>query len=86
MKRPKKTTANGRAAKRRETLLHFAGRHAMNIDGLGDKIVDQLVEKGMVKDVADLYELKLDEVAALDRRIAAARATLAGLPAVRKRL
>jgi DNA ligase (NAD+) len=54
-------------AKRRETLLHFAGRHAMNIDGLGDKIVDQLVEKGMVKDVADLYELKLDEVAALDR-------------------
>jgi DNA ligase (NAD+) len=39
----------------------------MNIDGLGDKIVDQLVEKGMVKDVADLYELKLDEVAALDR-------------------
>lgn len=54
-------------AKRRETLLHFAGRHAMNIDGLGDKIVDQLVEKGMVKDVADLYELRLDEVAALDR-------------------
>ena len=54
-------------AERRETLLHFAGRHAMNIDGLGDKIVDQLVEKGMVKDVADLYELKLDEVAALDR-------------------
>ena len=54
-------------AKRRETLLHFAGRHAMNIDGLGDKIVDQLVEKGMVKDVADLYELKLDELAALDR-------------------
>jgi len=54
-------------AKRRETLLHFAGRHAMNIDGLGYKIVDQLVEKGMVKDVADLYELKLDEVAALDR-------------------
>jgi len=54
-------------AKRRETLLHYAGRHAMNIDGLGDKIVDQLVEKGMVKDVADLYELKLEEVAALDR-------------------
>jgi len=54
-------------AKRREALLHFAGRHAMNIDGLGDKIVDQLVEKGLVKDVADLYELKLDEVAALDR-------------------
>jgi DNA ligase (NAD+) len=54
-------------AKRKESLLHFASRHAMNIDGLGDKIVDQLVEKGLVKDVADLYSLKLDEVAALER-------------------
>src|SRR5580692_2401039 len=54
-------------AKRRESLLHFAGRHAMNIDGLGDKIVDQLVEKGLVKDFADLYELKLDGVAELER-------------------
>jgi DNA ligase (NAD+) len=54
-------------AKRKESLLHFAGRHAMNIDGLGEKIVDQLVDKGMVKDFADLYELKLDEVAGLDR-------------------
>jgi DNA ligase (NAD+) len=54
-------------AKRRESLLHFAGRHAMNIDGLGDKIVDQLVDKGLVKDFADLYELKLEDVAALDR-------------------
>ena len=41
-------------AKRKESLLHFASRHAMDIDGLGDKIVDQLVDKGMVKDVADL--------------------------------
>jgi DNA ligase (NAD+) len=39
----------------------------MNIDGLGEKIVDQLVEKGMVRDVADLYALKLDEVAELER-------------------
>ena len=54
-------------AKRRESLLYFAGRHAMNIDGLGDKIVDQLVDKGMVKDVADLYALKLEEVAELER-------------------
>jgi DNA ligase (NAD+) len=54
-------------AKRKESLLHFASRHAMNIDGLGDKIVDQLVEKGLVKDVADLYSLKLDEVAELER-------------------
>ncbi|HKV24212.1 MAG TPA: NAD-dependent DNA ligase LigA [Candidatus Acidoferrum sp.] len=54
-------------AKRKESLLHFAGRHAMNIDGLGEKIVDQLVDKGMVKDVADLYALKEEEVAALER-------------------
>lgn len=55
-------------AKRKESLLHYAGRHAMNIDGLGEKIVDQLVDKGLVKDFADLYELKLDDVAALERR------------------
>jgi len=54
-------------AKRRESLLHFASRHAMNIDGLGEKIVDQLVEKALVKDVADLYTLKLDAVAELER-------------------
>ena len=54
-------------AKRKESLLHFAGRHAMNIDGLGDKIVDQLVDKGLVKDVADLYSLKLEELAGLER-------------------
>jgi len=54
-------------AKRKESLLHFAGRHAMDIDGLGDKIVDQLADKGLVKDVADLYALKLDQVADLER-------------------
>ena len=54
-------------AKRRESLLHFAGRHAMNIDGLGEKIVDQLVDKRLVKDFADLYELKLEDVSALER-------------------
>jgi DNA ligase (NAD+) len=54
-------------AKRRESLLHFAGRHAMDIDGLGDKIVDQVVSKGLVKDPADLYALKLEDLAALER-------------------
>jgi len=54
-------------AKRKESLLHFAGRHAMDIDGLGEKIVDQLVEKGVVKDVADLYSLELEQVAELER-------------------
>lgn len=57
----------GCPAKRKESLVHFAGRHAMNIDGLGDKIVDQLVDKGLVKDVADLYALMEEEVAALER-------------------
>jgi DNA ligase (NAD+) len=54
-------------AKRRESLLHFAGRHAMNIDGLGEKIVDQLIEQNLVRDVADLYLLKLDKLIALER-------------------
>jgi DNA ligase (NAD+) len=53
--------------RRRESFLHFAGRHAMNIDGLGEKIVDQLLEKGMVKDFADLYKLELETLAGLDR-------------------
>jgi DNA ligase (NAD+) len=54
-------------AKRKESILHYAGRHAMDIDGLGEKIVDQLVDKGLVKDVADLYALKEDSVAGLER-------------------
>ncbi len=54
-------------ARRREAILHYAGRDAMNIDGLGDKIVVQLLDHGLVKDFADLYRLKLNEVAALDR-------------------
>jgi DNA ligase (NAD+) len=54
-------------AKLKESVQHFAGRHAMNIDGLGEKIVDQLVEKKMVKDLADLYVLKMQDVAELER-------------------
>ena len=54
-------------AKRKESVLHYAGRHAMDIDGLGEKIVDQLVDKGLMKDVADLYALKEDSVAGLER-------------------
>ena len=54
-------------AKLKESLLHFAGRHAMNIDGLGEKIVDQLVDQKLVKDVADLYALRVEEVAELER-------------------
>ena len=54
-------------ARRRESFLHFAGRHAMNIDGLGEKIVDQMLEKNLVKDFADLYKLDLDTLAELER-------------------
>lgn len=54
-------------ARLKESLLHFAGRHAMKIDGLGGKIVDQLVEKNLVKDVADLYRLDLPALAGLER-------------------
>jgi DNA ligase (NAD+) len=54
-------------ARRRESLLHFASRHAMNIDGLGEKIVDQLLEKKLVKDFADLYTLDLESVSGLER-------------------
>jgi DNA ligase (NAD+) len=54
-------------AKLKESVQHYASRHAMDIDGLGEKIVDQLVEKSMVKDLADLYSLKVDTVAELDR-------------------
>jgi len=54
-------------AKRKESLIHFASRHAMNIDGLGEKIVDQLVETGMVKDFADLYHLDQEKLAGLER-------------------
>src|SRR5262245_27650009 len=54
-------------AKLKGALLHWSGRKAMNIDGLGEKIVDQLVGKGMVRDVSDLYHLKASELEELER-------------------
>jgi len=54
-------------AQRKEAIKHFASRRAMDIEGLGDKLVDQLVETGLVDDVADLFVLKLEEVASLER-------------------
>jgi DNA ligase (NAD+) len=54
-------------AKVRESILHFAGRRAANIEGLGIKLVDQLLEKKMLHDCADIYELKLEELEELDR-------------------
>src|SRR5439155_18429689 len=54
-------------AKLKESLLHFSRRRAMNIDGLGEALVDQLVDKGLVRDVADLYTLTRDPLASLER-------------------
>jgi DNA ligase (NAD+) len=54
-------------AQRKQSLLHFAGRRAMDIEGLGEKLVDQLVDAGLVKNPADLYGLDLERLAALDR-------------------
>src|SRR3954470_15709896 len=54
-------------AQRKQTLLHFAGRRAMDIEGLGEKIVDQLVERELVKSPADLYELDEAALSGLER-------------------
>jgi DNA ligase (NAD+) len=55
------------AAQRKEAIKHFASRKAMNVEGLGDKLVDQLVELGLVKTLADLYSLTHEQLASLDR-------------------
>lgn len=54
-------------AQRKEALRHFASRHALDIDGLGTKLIDQLVEGGVVNNPADLYELTAERLAELDR-------------------
>ncbi len=55
------------AAQRKESLRHFAGRRAMDIDGLGSKIIDQLVEREIVESPADLYGLTVEQFAGLER-------------------
>jgi DNA ligase (NAD+) len=54
-------------AKLQGTILHFASRHVMNIDGLGEALVNQLTERGLVKNVSDLYKLTKDHLLTLDR-------------------
>jgi len=54
-------------AQRKQTLLHFAGRRAMDIEGLGEKIVEQLVERELAANPADLYRLDVATLAALER-------------------
>ncbi len=55
------------SARLKETILHFAARGVMNIDGVGDALVDQLVDRGMVESVADLYSLTVDKLMTLER-------------------
>ena len=57
----------GCPARLRRGLEHFAGRRAMNIDGLGEALVDQLVTTGLVRDFSDLYRLDVPSLAALER-------------------
>jgi len=54
-------------AQRKEAIKHFASRQAMDIDGLGDKLVEQLVDEGLVREVADLFSLQHNDVAKLER-------------------
>jgi DNA ligase (NAD+) len=55
------------SAQRREALRHFASRRAMDIEGLGERIVEQLVDAGRVETAADLYSLTAEELAGLER-------------------
>ncbi len=54
-------------AKAFESIRHFASRRAMDIQGLGEKLIEQLLETGLVKDAADLYQLRLQDLVALER-------------------
>jgi DNA ligase (NAD+) len=56
-------------AKLRESLLHFGRREVMNIEGLGDAVVEQLAEKRLVKSVADLYQLDEQELLSLEKKV-----------------
>jgi len=55
------------AAQRKQAIKHFASRRALDIEGLGDKLVDQLVDEQLVNDVSDLYHLNVKQLAGLER-------------------
>ncbi|MCX4186324.1 NAD-dependent DNA ligase LigA [Methylophaga sp. OBS4] len=54
-------------AQRKEAIKHFASRKALDVDGLGDKLVEQMVDAGLIKDVADLFLLEAEQIAGLER-------------------
>lgn len=73
-------------AQRKQAILHFASRRAMDIENLGEKLVDQLVERGLVTTPADLYTLPLEQLAGLERMAQkSAENLLAGIAASRGR-
>lgn len=55
------------SAQQVQAIIHFASRRAMDIDGLGDKLIEQLVEKGLINNVSDLYGLQQTQLACLER-------------------
>jgi len=70
----------------KERLRYFASRSAMDIDGLGEALIDQLVDKGLVKSIADLYRLTLEQLVGLERMAEkSARKLLANIEASRSR-
>jgi DNA ligase (NAD+) len=54
-------------AQRKQSIMHYASRRALDIEGMGEKLVDQLVEAGLVHSIADLYTISRDQLIALDR-------------------
>lgn len=57
----------GCAAQRKEAIKHFASRKALDIDGLGDKLVEQMVDQKLIDSVADLYRLDMEQISGLER-------------------
>ena len=54
-------------ARNLRNIIHFASREAMNIEGLGEKVIEQLIDKGLISNIADIYTLKLEDVASLKK-------------------
>jgi len=54
-------------AQRKQAIKHFASRKALDVDGLGDKLVEQLVDEGLINDPADLFQLSIEQLSSLDR-------------------
>ncbi len=65
-------------AQRKEAIKHFASRRALDIEGLGDRLVEQLVEKSLIHDVSDLYHLSVADLAGLERMAEKSASNLVG--------